>query len=84
MDVAKYEYPPVWVGSDTLFNATSTYDNCGTWDYPQGQPRLNTTYPDGANDFINPISKEDYVRSLDKLNCRQNMREYIILKKTGM
>ena len=85
VDVAKYKYPPVWVGSDTLWKSLSTYDKCGTWDYPHGQARLNTTTSDGTNKFINPISKEDYVRSLDLLNCKQKMRGYIILKKkTGM
>lgn len=40
MDVAKYKYPPVWVGAATLYGAMATPDKCGSWDYPNGQERL--------------------------------------------
>lgn len=40
MDVAKYKYPPVWVGAATLYGAMATPDKCGSWDYPYGQERL--------------------------------------------
>ena len=40
MDVAKYKYPPVWVGATTLYSAMATLDKCGSWDYPNGQERL--------------------------------------------
>jgi len=82
MDVAKYKYPPVWVGADTLFTAMATVDKCGTYDYPKGQERLDDKSSDGtSNKYINPISHEEYLRSLELLNCQQRMRGYIILKK---
>eukprot|EP00584_Thalassiosira_punctigera_P000410 CAMPEP_0172539618 /NCGR_PEP_ID=MMETSP1067-20121228/10788_1 /TAXON_ID=265564 ORGANISM="Thalassiosira punctigera, Strain Tpunct2005C2" /NCGR_SAMPLE_ID=MMETSP1067 /ASSEMBLY_ACC=CAM_ASM_000444 /LENGTH=445 /DNA_ID=CAMNT_0013325337 /DNA_START=116 /DNA_END=1452 /DNA_ORIENTATION=- len=84
MDVAKYKYPPVWVGADTLFAAMATVDKCGTYDYPKGQERLDDNTSDGTtNKLINPITHEEYLRSLELLNCKQKMRGYIILKKNG-
>ncbi|KAL7464920.1 hypothetical protein ACHAXS_005248 [Conticribra weissflogii] len=41
MDVAKYKYPPVWVGVETLWEAMGTVDGCGVWDFPEGQDRLD-------------------------------------------
>ena len=84
LDVAKYKYPPVWVGADTLFSSMSTIDICGTWDYPAGQERLVDNTSDGStNKLFNPITKEEYAESLKVLNCKQKMRGYIILKKKG-
>lgn len=84
VDVAKYKYPPVWVGADTLYSAMGTVDKCGTWDFPKGQERLtDITTSDGKTTFINPITREDYAKSLSLLNCKQKMRGYIILKKKG-
>lgn len=80
VDVAKYKYPPVWVGADTLFTAMATVDHCGTWDYPKGQERLLDNTSDGS---FNPITPEQYAKSLDVLNCKPKMRGYIILKKKG-
>lgn len=71
MDVAKYKYPPVWVGSDTLFSAMATVDKCGTWDYPKGQEQIKDT----------PRTPEEYLKSLELLNCKQKMRGYITLRK---
>lgn len=73
LDVAKYKYPPVWVGADTLFAAMATVDQCGTWDYPNGQARVQGT----------PSTPEDYRKTLELLNCQQKMRGYVILKKRG-
>lgn len=85
VDVAKYKYPPVWVGADTLFSAMSTVDKCGTYDYPQGQERLNDNSSDGrSNKLFNPITPEEYQRALETLNCKQKMRGYIILEKKGL
>lgn len=82
VDVAKYKYPPVWVGADTLFNAMATVDKCGTYDYPKGQERLIDNTSDGtSNKLFNPHTPEEYKAALDLLNCKQRMRGYIILKK---
>lgn len=71
LDVAKYKYPPVWVGAATLFAAMGTADACGTWDYPEGQARIRGT----------PRTPEDYRTALELLNCKQKMRGYITLRK---
>ena len=73
MDVAKYKYPPVWVGADTLFDAMGTVDNCGSYNFPDAQGKLV--------DVDNPSDKEEYARALDSLGCKQRMRGYIVLKK---
>ncbi|KAL7502561.1 hypothetical protein ACHAXN_000499 [Cyclotella atomus] len=73
MDVAKYKYPPVWVGADTLFDAMSTIDNCGNYDFPGAQDKLV--------DVSDPNDKNEYGRALDILGCKQRMRGYIVLKK---
>ena len=79
LDVAKYKYPPVWVGADTLFGAMATVDRCGTYDYPGGQERLN----ENAGTLFNPVTEEEYGKSLKVLNCKEKYRGYIILKKKG-
>ena len=79
LDVAKYKYPPVWVGADTLFGAMATVDRCGTYDYPGGQERLN----ENAGTLFNPVTEEEYGNSLKVLNCKEKYRGYIILKKKG-
>lgn len=82
VDVAKYKYPPVWVGAGTLFSSMATVDKCGTYDYPKGQERLTGNTSDGkSNQLFNPITPEEYESSLELLNCEQKMRGYIILKK---
>jgi hypothetical protein len=74
MDVAKYKYPPVWVGADTLFDAMGTVDRCGSWDFPGAQEELLGV------DYSN---EEEYNKALDVLGCKQRMRGYIVLKKKG-
>ena len=91
MDVAKYKYPPVWVGAATLYAAMATPDKCGSWDYPNGQERLVLTSDSDSNSnngtateenhLFNPITPEEYENSLKILNCKERMRGYIILKK---
>lgn len=73
MDVAKYKYPPVWVGADTLFDAMGTVDNCGNYNFPDAQDKLV--------DVEDPSDKQEYARALDVLGCKQRMRGYIVLKK---
>ena len=36
LEVAKYKYPSVWVPSERLFDAMSTTDDCGEWNFPSG------------------------------------------------
>jgi hypothetical protein len=74
MDVAKYKYPPVWVGADTLFDAMATVDNCGSYDFPIAQQWL-------IDSTLDPTNKDDYAKALGVLGCKQKMRGYIILKK---
>lgn len=86
MDVAKYKYPPVWVGADTLYAAMATVDRCGTYDYPRGQERLIDTDGGGTgtgNALFDPATHDEYEDSLRALNCKERMRGYIILKKRG-
>ncbi len=85
LDVAKYKYPPVWVGADTLFGAMATVDRCGTYDYPRGQERLNgNVSADGSSGKLsNPVTQEEFENSLKVLNCKEKYRGYIILKKKG-
>lgn len=73
MDVAKYKYPPVWVGADTLFDAMATTDNCGSYDFPAAQDKLG--------DVANPSDKDEYGKALSLLGCKQRMRGYIVVKK---
>eukprot|EP00581_Thalassiosira_minuscula_P008474 CAMPEP_0183708584 /NCGR_PEP_ID=MMETSP0737-20130205/4850_1 /TAXON_ID=385413 /ORGANISM="Thalassiosira miniscula, Strain CCMP1093" /LENGTH=494 /DNA_ID=CAMNT_0025936479 /DNA_START=197 /DNA_END=1681 /DNA_ORIENTATION=+ len=82
MDVAKYKYPPVWVGADTLYTSLATIDKCGTYDYPKGQELLaDNTYIGGGGKLFNPITREEYLQILELLNCKPKFRGYIILKK---
>jgi hypothetical protein len=83
MDVAKYKYPPVWVGADTLFDAMATVDNCGSYDFPQGQERLTDDSSGGSSNgvLLNPMTTDDYTKALKVLGCKQKMRGYLILKK---
>ena len=91
MDVAKYKYPPVWVGADTLHGAMATVDRCGTYDYPRGQERLmdrDAAFSDGGTagagtSLFDPMTHDEYEDSLRVLNCKERFRGYIILKKRG-
>ncbi|KAL9184234.1 hypothetical protein ACHAXT_002320 [Thalassiosira profunda] len=83
VDVAKYKYPPVWVAASTLFASLATVDQCGTYDFPQGQERLNdnNTSDGKSSKLFSPITPEEYAESLQVLNCEQSYRGYIVLKK---
>ncbi|KAL7549330.1 hypothetical protein ACHAWF_012600 [Thalassiosira exigua] len=85
VDTAKYKYPPVWVGTSDLFASMATVDRCGTYDYPMGQARLADHPPDPtSNKVINPVTPEEYQRSLELLNCEPRKRGYVILRKKGL
>uniref|UniRef100_A0A7S2Q442 glutathione gamma-glutamylcysteinyltransferase n=1 Tax=Skeletonema marinoi TaxID=267567 RepID=A0A7S2Q442_9STRA len=82
MDVAKYKYPPVWVGAATLFSSLSTLENCAHYDYPKAQERLVDNKSDGStNHLFNPLTADEYVQSLNVLGCEAGYRGYVILKK---
>ncbi|KAL7485343.1 hypothetical protein ACHAW6_010940 [Cyclotella cf. meneghiniana] len=72
MDVAKYKYPPVWVGADALFDAMSTVDECG-WYNVAGGRRFG-----GA---AGPADAEEYRAALEDLGCRPMRRGYIIVRR---
>jgi len=82
MDVAKYKYPPVWVGAATLFSALSTVESCAHYDYPKAQERLVENTSDGStNHLFNPLTADEYAQSLKVLGCIPGYRGYVILKK---
>ena len=55
---------------------------CGNYDFPRGQERLADNKSDGSmSRLFNPITQEEYERSLKVLNCEQRMRGYLVLKK---
>eukprot|EP00804_Cyclotella_cryptica_P005382 CCRYP_017426-RA/>CCRYP_017426-RA protein AED:0.48 eAED:0.48 QI:0/-1/0/1/-1/1/1/0/77 len=76
MDVAKYKYPPVWVGADTLMDAMGTVDECGWYDFSGAQERLE------RGGLERPVDGEEYALALGVLGCRPRRRGYIILRKT--
>ena len=75
MDVAKYKYPPVWVPAARLYASMATIDKCGNWDFPRGQERFSVEEEKGA--FEN---KTIYEALLNRINCRQTFRGYIIVR----
>lgn len=82
MDVAKYKYPPVWVGATTLFAALSGLDTCAHYDYPKAQERLVDNTSDGStNHLFNPLTQDEYTQALNVLGCKPGYRGYVILKK---
>lgn len=82
MDVAKYKYPPVWVGAATLYAALSTQESCAHYDYPKAQERLVDNTSDGrSNHLFNPLTPDEYAQSLNVLGCNQGYRGYVILEK---
>mmetsp|Transcript_19740 Transcript_19740/g.30804 ORF Transcript_19740/g.30804 Transcript_19740/m.30804 type:complete len:485 (-) Transcript_19740:123-1577(-) len=82
MDVAKYKYPPVWVGAATLFSSLSTGENCAHYDYPKAQERLVDNTSDGSTKHLfNPLTADEYIQSLNVLGCEAGYRGYVILKK---
>jgi len=75
LDVAKYRYPPAWVPTERLFDGLATYDDCGSWNFPDGQETLNeeerTTH-----------TKDGYTTILEKLECTKTLRGYITVTRT--
>lgn len=75
LDVAKYKYPPVWIQSERLFDAMSTQDECGQWNFPSGQDVLSQ-----EERFAHtPV---DYATSKAKLQCQSKLRGYIIVSRS--
>jgi hypothetical protein len=75
MDVAKYKYPPVWIPSERLFDGLATYDNCGSWNFPDAQDLLSqeerSSTPGDAN----------YASIMNKLGCEKKLRGYITVTR---
>jgi len=77
LDVAKYQYPPVWIPTEKLFAAMATYDDCGSWNYPNAQNQLTTYERKVALGF----SDEKYPSIYKKLGCKKELRGYIIVTR---
>lgn len=71
VDVAKYKYPPVWVPAERLYEAMATEDDCGSWDYPDAQEKLNAKERTG----------QDPASAYMKLGCKKRLRGYITVTK---
>jgi len=72
LDVAKYKYPPVWVPSDRLFDGMSTQDDCGDWNFPNGQNSL-------SQEERLAHTQGEYASTMEKLGCKSKLRGYIIV-----
>jgi hypothetical protein len=75
LDVAKYKYPPTWIPTERLFDGLATEDNCGDWNYPDGQDVLSREErfahtPDG------------YAATLAKIGCNKKLRGYIVVSSS--
>ena len=82
MDVAKYKYPPVWVGAANLFTSLATIDKCAHYDYPKAQERLVDNESDGTTKHLfNPLTADEYAEALNVLGCEPGYRGYVILQK---
>uniref|UniRef100_A0A7S3VGT7 glutathione gamma-glutamylcysteinyltransferase n=1 Tax=Chaetoceros debilis TaxID=122233 RepID=A0A7S3VGT7_9STRA len=75
LDVAKFKYPPVWIPSDRLFDAMSTTDDCGTWNFPDGQDALS------KEERLASTPNKD-TSTMSKLDCKSQLRGYIIITKS--
>lgn len=75
LDVAKYKYTPAWIPIERLFDGMATWDECGVWDFPQGQDRL--TPEERTTHDPNVFSQ-----ALEKLGCQRQLRGYIIITRT--
>lgn len=74
LDVARYKYPPMWISADRLYEAMNTQDNCGDWDYPAAQTKLNERLRK---------AKSDDEEARAALGCKQTPRGYIIARRSG-
>jgi hypothetical protein len=75
LDVGKYKYPPVWIPTERLFDALATYDDCGSWNFPDGQDRL-------SQEERTAHTTEGYAATLVKLDCEKKLRGYITVTRT--
>jgi hypothetical protein len=74
LDVAKYKYPSAWIPSERLFDAMSTFDECGQWKFPNGQDILSQ-----EERFAH--TQADYASAKTKLECQSKLRGYIIISR---
>jgi hypothetical protein len=75
LDVAKYKYPPVWVPSDRLFDGMSTQDDCGDWNFPNGQNSL-------SQEERLAHTQGEYATTMSKLECQSRLRGYVIVSRS--
>ena len=74
MDVAKYKYPPVFASANVIYNALSTIDHCGEWNWPEAQADL-------PENLKRPSNAEEWSQAKAILGCTQSYRGYIIISK---
>jgi hypothetical protein len=75
LDVAEYKNPPVWIPTERLFEGLATYDECGSWNFPDGQDLL-------SQEERTAHTKEAYAAVTKKLGCKEELRGYIIVTRT--
>lgn len=74
MDVAKYKYPPVWINTETLYQALFAMDTCGKWNGPAAQAALSP-------ELLHPESVTDLAAAMVLLGCEPASRGYIVVSK---
>eukprot|EP00540_Astrosyne_radiata_P007670 CAMPEP_0116842086 /NCGR_PEP_ID=MMETSP0418-20121206/11311_1 /TAXON_ID=1158023 /ORGANISM="Astrosyne radiata, Strain 13vi08-1A" /LENGTH=464 /DNA_ID=CAMNT_0004472637 /DNA_START=49 /DNA_END=1443 /DNA_ORIENTATION=- len=72
VDVSQYKYPDAWVPAKRLYDAMSTADICGTWNYPQAQEDLSP-------ESLFTHDKVTYLKALKTLGCRPEHRGYMVV-----
>jgi len=76
LDVSKYKYPPVWATFAQIYQAMSTIDNCGLWNFPDAQGKL----PDDLKRGLNPsLNEEQYQAALQLLDCKPTYRGFLVV-----
>lgn len=82
-DVAKYKYPPVFVPFDRIYDAMQTIDSCGTWNFPNGQSKV-----DASNITSTATSSTDsetleliWKDIKNMLGCEEKFRGFITINK---
>ena len=72
MDVSKYKYPESWIPAELLYDSLSTFDPCGSWNYPTAQEQL----PAHAS-FVETRAK--YIQAMKLVGCKPAYRGYIVV-----
>jgi hypothetical protein len=77
LDVSKYKYPPVWASFAQIYQAMSTIDNCGFWNFPDAQGKLPDDFKRGL--FYPSLKEEQYQAVLLLLGCKPTYRGIIVV-----